>query len=93
MTKTESTIVKVCTVGVLAAAVAAMFITFVAVKQRTTFNDRWVDIKPTGAIPHEALHAKALEILQGRTVAADEALPVDPCVAFTKTTMEKTTCK
>jgi len=46
-------------------------------------------------IPHEALHAKALEILRGRTVAADEVNPlnVDPCVAFTKTTMEKTTCK
>jgi hypothetical protein len=42
-----------------------------------TFNTRWsnsmTDIATTQTpIPHEKLHAKALEILRGRTVAADD---------------------
>jgi len=42
-----------------------------------TFNIRWghamTDIATTQTpIPHEKLHAKALEILRGRTVAADD---------------------
>jgi hypothetical protein len=55
-------------------------------------------------IPHEALHAKALEILRGRTVAqddsqmardlgADDLARIENCVAFSKTAMDKTTCK
>ena len=46
-------------------------------------------------IPHAALHNRALEILRSRplTVAKDDEPNIDPCIAFTKTTMQKTTCK
>jgi hypothetical protein len=60
--------------------------------------------KVSSPIPHEVLHAKALEILRGRTVAqddspmardlgADDLTRIENCVAFSKTAMDKTTCK
>ena len=51
--------------------------------------------KAHAPIPHAALHNRALEILRERplTVAKDDEPNIDPCIAFTKTTMQKTTCK
>jgi len=60
---------------------------------------------PPSSIPHEKLHAKALEILRGNTVAKDEVqqgevnadddthAEAKACLAFKKTSMEHTTCK
>ena len=64
-----------------------------------SINSAFHDLaKATAPIPHEALHAKALEILRGRTIAKDESPSfadlerVENCVAFVKTTMEKVNC-
>lgn len=44
-----------------------------------SFKDRFdaVQEAPASSIPHEALHAKALEILRSRTLAADEVTADD----------------
>ena len=51
------------------------------------------DLAKTQAPIPQQLHAHALEILRGRTVAADEETTLDPCIAFTKESMSKVTCK
>jgi hypothetical protein len=69
------------------------------------FKTRWLtattDLTATQAsIPHAQLHAKGIEILRVRTLAADEVNDDDEaraaaqsCVAFKATPMEYTTCK
>lgn len=49
--------------------------------------------KAQAPIPHVVLHAKALEILQARTVAAGEEPNLDPCIAFDKKPIAEGPCK
>ena len=85
-------------------ALAALGLAFIASTNGETVTERIDNAvhdleKAHAPIPHEALHARALEILRGRTVAADEVkadadayAKAEACVAFEKAPMHRVNC-
>ena len=80
-----------CTaIAVLGLALAASRRQSIADSITVRIDNAFHDLARAGApIPHEALHAKALEILRGRTVAEDD----ESCPVFNLTPESYNPCK